>query len=208
MTPNAGKASTVVHGFSGIRFRILCIISGMKNRSLPTDLVLLHVSYQDVTGACGWLATVFGFRETYRHGDPVSGVMMHLGLAYVMLHRTREGCLNPAQLGYGTQMLTIVVEEWMRITRDRLKRAPGSWRNCTRPFTESANTELKMSTGTSGCSRGMCGMRTLRSGERRSVSELSCQVLASSVVSHAKLYNMICSSYAVVHVVTQCSIGG
>jgi hypothetical protein len=30
----------------------------------------------------------------------------------------------------------------------------------------------------------------------------------ASVVSHAKLYNMICSSYAVVHVVTQCSIGG
>jgi hypothetical protein len=29
----------------------------------------------------------------------------------------------------------------------------------------------------------------------------------ASVVSRAKLYNMICSAYAVVHVVTECSIG-
>ena len=83
----------------------------MKNRSVPTDTVLPHVNYQNVAEACDWLSRVFGFSEVYRHGVPVSGIQMHLGQAYLMLHRSKESCLNPAQLGYGTQMLTIFVED-------------------------------------------------------------------------------------------------
>ncbi|MGA3346060.1 MAG: VOC family protein [Terracidiphilus sp.] len=83
----------------------------MKNRSVPADIVLPHVSYQNVVEACDWLSHAFGFSEVYRHGNPVSGLQMVLGQAYLMLHRSGEGCLNPAQLGYGTQMLTIFVED-------------------------------------------------------------------------------------------------
>ncbi len=82
----------------------------MKNRSVPTDIVLPHVSYQDLVEACDWLSRVFGFSEVYRYGDPVSGIQMHLGQAYLMLHCAGEGHLSPAQLGYGTQMLTIFVD--------------------------------------------------------------------------------------------------
>ncbi|HEY1159793.1 MAG TPA: VOC family protein [Terracidiphilus sp.] len=77
---------------------------------MPTDIVLPHVSYQNVVEACEWLTRVLGFTEAFRHGDPVSGIQMYLGGACLMLHRAREGCLSPAQLGYGTQMLTIIVE--------------------------------------------------------------------------------------------------
>jgi uncharacterized glyoxalase superfamily protein PhnB len=87
------------------------IIADMKNRSVPSDTVLPHVSYQNIAEACDWLSRVFGFREAYRHGNPVSGIQMHLGQAYLMLHRSQEGSLNPAQLGYGTQMLTIFVDD-------------------------------------------------------------------------------------------------
>jgi uncharacterized glyoxalase superfamily protein PhnB len=87
------------------------MITGMKNRSVPVDVLLPHVSYHDITGACAWLNRVFGFSEAYRYGDPVSGIQIHLGQAYLMLHRVREGGLNPAQLGYGTQTLTIFVED-------------------------------------------------------------------------------------------------
>jgi len=83
----------------------------MKNRSVPADTVLPHVSYQNLVEACEWLTRVFGFTEAYRYGDPVSGIQVHLGDAYLMLHRTREGWLSPAQLGYGTQMLTVFVED-------------------------------------------------------------------------------------------------
>jgi uncharacterized glyoxalase superfamily protein PhnB len=83
----------------------------MKNRSVPTDILLPHVSFQNVVAACDWLSRVFGFSEAYRYGDPVSGIQMHLGQAYVMLHRIREGGLSPARLGYGTQMLTVFVED-------------------------------------------------------------------------------------------------
>jgi uncharacterized glyoxalase superfamily protein PhnB len=83
----------------------------MKNRSVPTDILLPHVSYQNPVEACAWLSRVFGFSENYRYGDPVSGIQMYLGQAYLMLHCVREGCLSPAQLGYGTQMLTVFVED-------------------------------------------------------------------------------------------------
>ena len=64
--------------------------------------------------AVAWLSTTFGFREHYRYGEPegqVSGAQMHLGSAWVMLKKSRPGCATPAQLGYGTQSLTVFVED-------------------------------------------------------------------------------------------------
>jgi len=87
------------------------MIARMKNRSVPADIMVPHVCYHDVDAACDWLCRVFGFSESFRYGDPVSGVQVHRGQAVLMLHRVRDGGLNPAQLGYGTQMLTILVED-------------------------------------------------------------------------------------------------
>jgi uncharacterized glyoxalase superfamily protein PhnB len=86
----------------------------MKNRSVPTDTILPHVMYRAVEEAIAWLIRVFGFNEHYRHGDPsgpVSGAQMYLGNAYIMLNRARPGCWSPEQLGYGTQSLTIFVDD-------------------------------------------------------------------------------------------------
>jgi uncharacterized glyoxalase superfamily protein PhnB len=83
----------------------------MKNRSVPSDSVIPHISYQNVVEACEWLTRVFGFREAFRYGEPVSGIQVLLGQVCVMLHVGKEGSLTPAQLGYGTQMLTIIVED-------------------------------------------------------------------------------------------------
>src|ERR1700742_534966 len=86
----------------------------MKNRSVPTDTVLPHVFYRDVAAAIAWLTKTFGFTEHYRYGDPsepVSGAQVHLGNAWIMVKRMREGSSNPAQLGYGTQSLTVFVDD-------------------------------------------------------------------------------------------------
>jgi uncharacterized glyoxalase superfamily protein PhnB len=83
----------------------------MKNRSVPTDTVLPHVHYRDVVDASQWLARVFGFTEDYRYGDPVSGLQMHLGGAYINLHTLPTDCKTAADLGFGTQMLTIFVAD-------------------------------------------------------------------------------------------------
>jgi uncharacterized glyoxalase superfamily protein PhnB len=82
----------------------------MKNRSVPTDTLLPHIGYQNVAEACEWLSRVFGFHEAFRYGDPIAGVQMYLGHAYIMLRNARQGCMVPARLGYGTQTLTIFVE--------------------------------------------------------------------------------------------------
>jgi uncharacterized glyoxalase superfamily protein PhnB len=85
----------------------------MKNRSVPTDIVLPHVVYQNVADAIAWLAKTFGFTEHYRYGDPggpIRGAQMHLGGAWIMLH-SAQGSASPAQLGYGTQSLTVFVDD-------------------------------------------------------------------------------------------------
>lgn len=82
----------------------------IPNRSVPTDSVLPHVSYQDVANAIAWLTKVFGFIEHYRYGDPVSGAQMYAGKACIMVNSARGGA-SPAQLGYGTQSLTIFLED-------------------------------------------------------------------------------------------------
>ena len=87
------------------------MITGMRNRSVPSDGVVPHICYQDPVGACAWLTKMFGFRENFRYGDPVSGVQVLFGQVCLMLHRANPGSLSPAQLGYGTQMLTMIVDD-------------------------------------------------------------------------------------------------
>ena len=86
----------------------------MKNRSVPVDTVLPHVFYQDVVAAIDWLSKTFGFVEHYRYGQPngpVSGAQMHLGDAWIMVKAAKPSSSSPAQLGYGTQSLTIFVND-------------------------------------------------------------------------------------------------
>ncbi len=82
-----------------------------KNRSVPTDTVLPHIRYRNVPEAIVWMSRVFGFAEHYRYGDPVSGAQMRLGHAWVMFKTAEPGSATPAELGYGTQSLTIFVED-------------------------------------------------------------------------------------------------
>src|SRR6202035_763972 len=82
----------------------------LKNRSVPTDIILPHLVYQDVDAAAAWLTRTFGFKENYRYGDPVDGVQLHLGNAWIMLSRTKSAFSSPAKLGGGTQSLTVFVE--------------------------------------------------------------------------------------------------
>ncbi len=83
----------------------------LENRSVPTNTVLPHVAYQNLAEAIAWLTRVFGFSEHYRYGDPLSGAQMHLGSTWIMVKQARAGSASPAQLGYGTQSLTIFVED-------------------------------------------------------------------------------------------------
>jgi uncharacterized glyoxalase superfamily protein PhnB len=84
----------------------------MHNRSVPTSTMLAHLYYRDLPESSDWLARVFGFIEYYRYGQPVSGVQMYLGDAHIMLVGPGDGRREtPAQLGYGTQMLTIIVPD-------------------------------------------------------------------------------------------------
>jgi uncharacterized glyoxalase superfamily protein PhnB len=81
----------------------------IANRSVPTDTILPHIVYQDLPAAIAWLTRVFGFTEHYRYGEP-SGAQMHLGDAYIMVESPRDRS-SPAQIGHGTQYLTLFVED-------------------------------------------------------------------------------------------------
>jgi uncharacterized glyoxalase superfamily protein PhnB len=81
----------------------------VRNRSVPADIILPHIEYRNVGEALGWLNRCFGFVEHYRYGEPVAGARMFLGRAYIML-RTARGA-TPAQLGYGTQSMTVFVDD-------------------------------------------------------------------------------------------------
>jgi uncharacterized glyoxalase superfamily protein PhnB len=83
----------------------------MDNRSVPTATLLPHLVYRNLPEACDWLTRVFGFTEHYRHGQPVSGIQMYLGEAYIMLTGPRDETESPAKTGYGTQMLTVIVPD-------------------------------------------------------------------------------------------------
>ena len=83
----------------------------LSNRSVPTDCVLPHVSYPDVAVAIEWLTRTFGFREHYRYGEPVSGAQLSLGKAWIMVRQFKSRNVAPAQPVYGTQSLTVFVED-------------------------------------------------------------------------------------------------
>jgi uncharacterized glyoxalase superfamily protein PhnB len=83
----------------------------MKNRSVPADVILPHLVYQNIPEAIAWLTRAFGFTEHYRYGDPVQGAQMHLGNAWIMLSLAREGRKSPAQAGVWTQSLTVFVDD-------------------------------------------------------------------------------------------------
>lgn len=80
------------------------------NRSVPVDTVLPHVLYQDLPAAIAWLSKAFCFVEHYHYGEPMSGAQVYLGRAVVMLKQA-QGHASPAKLGFGTQSLTIFVED-------------------------------------------------------------------------------------------------
>ncbi len=89
-----------------------CIFTAMlRNRSVPVDTVLPHVTYQNLPTAIGWLASVFGFVEHYRYGDPLQGAQLHLENAFIMVNCARPGQSSPNQLGGSTQSLTMIVED-------------------------------------------------------------------------------------------------
>jgi len=81
----------------------------IANRSVPVDTLMPHITYRDVAEASAWLTRTFGFIEHFRYGDPVSGAQMHLGPAWIMIRTERADSRTPAQLGFGTQSLTIFV---------------------------------------------------------------------------------------------------
>ena len=83
----------------------------VRNRSVPADIILPHVTYHDLVAAIGWLTRVFGFTEHYRYGDPVQGAQLHRGGAWIMVNRARPGRSSPAHTGCGTQSLTVFVED-------------------------------------------------------------------------------------------------
>lgn len=87
----------------------------MKNRSVPTDTILAHITYREMAQAAAWLTATFGFTEHYRHGGgpdgPVSGAQMHLGQAWIMLRRAGGAHASPAQCGFVTQSLTVFVDD-------------------------------------------------------------------------------------------------
>jgi len=78
----------------------------MKNRSVPTDTLLPHFTYENVAEALAWLTETFGFVEHYRYGESdgrISGAQVFLGNAYIMLHSARSG-------SHQTQSLTVFVD--------------------------------------------------------------------------------------------------
>jgi uncharacterized glyoxalase superfamily protein PhnB len=83
----------------------------LKNRSVPADVLLPHIVYQNLPEAIAWLTRVFGFTEHYRYGEPVSGAQMLLGRACIMVRQGKPGQTSPSKLGYGTQSLTVFVED-------------------------------------------------------------------------------------------------
>jgi uncharacterized glyoxalase superfamily protein PhnB len=83
----------------------------ISNRSVPTDTILPHVMYRDVEEASAWLSRAFGFVEHYRYGNPVSGAQMSAGNAWIMLKRAQRPEATPKALGFGTQSLTVFIED-------------------------------------------------------------------------------------------------
>ena len=83
----------------------------LRNRSVPVESILPHITYQNLAQAIDWLTATFGFVEHYRYGNPVQGAQLHLGDAFIMVNVARPGRSSSAALGSSTQSLTIFIED-------------------------------------------------------------------------------------------------
>ncbi|MBP1964311.1 VOC family protein [Paenibacillus aceris] len=86
----------------------------VNNRSVPANIVLPHIYYDNVETSLNWLTATFGFREYYRFEQPdgqLHGALLHLDSAWVMLKNSNPSQISPAKLGYSTQTLMIFVED-------------------------------------------------------------------------------------------------
>jgi len=83
----------------------------INNRSVPTNIILPHIVYQNVPDAIAWLKHAFGFSVHYTYGDPVNGAQMFMGDAWIMVRQARHAQASPSSLGFGTQSLTMFVED-------------------------------------------------------------------------------------------------
>ncbi len=81
-----------------------------KNRSVPIDTVLPHVLYKNLPEAIVWLGRTLGFAEHYRYGKPLSGAQLRLDKAFIMVKQADDKYRTPDELGFGTQSLTLFVE--------------------------------------------------------------------------------------------------
>ncbi|MDQ2713229.1 MAG: VOC family protein [Acidobacteriota bacterium] len=61
--------------------------------------------------AIAWLSNAFGFAEHYRYGNPLSGAQMKAENAWIMLKQLKPEGRTPGELGFGTQSLTVFVED-------------------------------------------------------------------------------------------------
>jgi uncharacterized glyoxalase superfamily protein PhnB len=82
-----------------------------RNRSVLADTVLPHLVYRDLADAIAWLTRAFGLVKRYRYGNPPAGAQARLGNAWLQLRAAKPGQLTPAALGYGTQSLTIFIDD-------------------------------------------------------------------------------------------------
>jgi uncharacterized glyoxalase superfamily protein PhnB len=130
------------------------------NRSVPTDTLLAHVVYRNVEDAIAWLTRTFGFTEHFRYGEPgaASGAQISLGKAVIMVHTARPGSSTPAQLGAGTQSLTIFLDD----VEGHFQRAKSNGAKILEephePSTVSFNMPPKTTRATTGSSRAMPAM--------------------------------------------------
>src|SRR6202035_5036796 len=83
----------------------------LRNRSVPVDSILPHITYKDLPAAMDWLFATCGFSEHFRYGDPVSGAQFRLGNAWLMVSQGSPTYRTPAEIGFGTQMLSLFVDE-------------------------------------------------------------------------------------------------
>ena len=90
-----------------------------RNRSVPADTLLSHVTYKNLEAAIGWLELAFGFTEHFRYGEPVAGVQLRAGNGWIMARAGGSNYRNPAELGFGTQSVSIFVED----VEERFERA-------------------------------------------------------------------------------------
>lgn len=83
----------------------------IRNRSVPTDTLIAHVGYRDLEQAIAWLHRAFNFVEHFRYGEPIGGAQVRAGNAWIMLKALTPEARTPRELGYGTQSLTIFVDD-------------------------------------------------------------------------------------------------